>query len=307
MPRMSFSFRLRARKVPAYGELRALIDMPDVVCEEEKPEKFVCVHLYRPLISTRSVEVSWDRGWLPFSKDTLEVRILANACAEDFALAMHILTRVASSLDVPVEDPEGMSLSITDLQAKFGEAWAAEMIEATANALARVASMKDEVAVPGPRRSFHVGPEVLKRLQVGTPGFHDRLVASMRRLQWIDGWVDDSAPAAEAKEATDGCYAASKMLVGGAFVLSVWVPNKEILLTPVDYVTFKSAAPDDQLILVPWSAIPELAGGLAEPLDEKHLLLKPCSDMEWTSLLERALEIAVPAGELKGLAGGAKA
>ena len=108
------------------------------------------------------------------------------------------------------------------------------------------------------------------------------------------GWVDDSATEDEAKEATDGCYAASKMLVGGSFVLSVWVPNKEILLTPVDYVTIQSDAHPDGLIIVPWSALPDLAGALAEPLDEKHLLLKRASDAEWTALVEKALTIAVP-------------
>ena len=302
---MSFSFRLRARKVPTYAELRALIDMPDVVCEEEQPEKFDCVHLFRPLVSTRSVELSWARSWLPFSKDMLEVRILVNACAEDFALAMQIITRVATSLDVPIECPEGEAMSIAECRDRFGETWAAESIEATANALARVAAMDTmgEVTVPGPRRAFYVGPSVLKRLQASTPGFHDRLISCMRRLQWIDGWVDDSATEDEAKEATDGCYAASKMLVGGSFVLSVWVPNKEILLTPVDYVTIQSDAHPDGLIIVPWSALPDLAGALAEPLDEKHLLLKRASDAEWTALVEKALTIAVPSEKLKAQMG----
>lgn len=60
-------------------------------------------------------------------------------------------------------------------------------------------------------------------------------------------------------------------------MLSVWVPKKEILLTPVGYVTFKTAGPKDDLVIVPWSAIAELAGAGAEPLDEKHLRLLPCS------------------------------
>lgn len=248
--------------------------------------------------------MSWERSRIPFTKDTLEVRILANACAEDIALALHVVTSVAVSLGASIEEEEGHSHAIASFRATFDDAWTHALMERTASALAAMAA-KDLVTVPGPRRDFFVGNAMLQRLEAGTPGFHERLASAMRRLQWIDGWtVEDSTSNASSDRTRKGCYAASRMLVGGTFVVSVWLPDAEILLAPVDYVGLSSDVKLSDLVAVPWDAITQLAGPHAEPLDEKHLLVRPCSGKAWKTLMSKARAVGLSPEALKARAKG---
>jgi hypothetical protein len=127
---VSFSLYLKGRKLPAYAELSGRLGLEDLRCEEEKTDiREGYLHLYRKHVSTRSIELALEPGKLPFSKGTLQVRILTGSCKEDFELALRAVEQAALLLNASIEPEDAEAISIIDFRKEYGADWVAGMIE----------------------------------------------------------------------------------------------------------------------------------------------------------------------------------
>jgi hypothetical protein len=227
------------------------------------------VHFHRVRRSTRGVGVRID-------DDGFDIALNTMASPEDCQLAIDLATALGkvTSQSVLPEDSEE-PIDVSELRARFGEAWAQEHSRWGADVTLRIAAEKGPVTLGGPYRPFHVGPRLIAQLRTpGDSGADQRLMDAMRRAQYahLDGWF---------------C----------ANVMGIQAGNDVIKVTPfgpeVAYlfpaVQFLVLMPNDKdLYYLPYERLPEVAASHFEWLDESQALVKSHSYGEYKSLIERA-------------------
>jgi hypothetical protein len=253
------------------GGLRYEEDLPAGTAEAWPP---MCVHLYRPGISTRSVEVCRAGG-------AVKVRLLACSAPEDYALGLSLVCMVAELAGAPVRPQDGDEIAARDLCDRYGPAWVARQVAAGARILAAFVGERGLVTMRGPVRDFHVGKRLLDELRDGAPGtFAERLLAAFRRSQHVDPERYYQAHPIEVA-AADGTR---------TLEVAMWTQSSiGHLFSPVDYVFLMAREQDGgDMLVVTFDAVPEIAGDRCAFLDERQLLVEPVGEQEWSELSERA-------------------
>jgi hypothetical protein len=278
---VSFSFSVATAAPPPLADIVDHLGDGDLRFEEDelaraaKPWPPGCVHLYRPGISTRPVEVCHRQG-------AVTVRLLACSAHEDYALGVSFARVTAELAGAPVRPEDaGGEVAAGELEQRYGPAWAAGELESGARVLAKVVRERGLVTVRGPVRDFHVGARLLAELQDGpAAAFPERLLAAMRRTQYVDPERYYEASPVEV-DADDGA---------GRLQVVVWTPSATgYLFSPVDYVFLMTREKDGgEMVVVPFAAVPEIAGERCVFLDERQLLVEPVSEQDWPVLAARA-------------------
>ena len=69
----------------------------------------------------------------------------------------------------------------------------------------------------------------------------------------------------------------------------VWLPDEHLVLSSVDHVALRAG--ENDAVVVPFDALPELAAGVGELLDECQWLVRPVPADDWARIVARAREI----------------
>jgi hypothetical protein len=253
------------------GGLRFEEDLP---AGGAKPWPPMCVHLYTPGVSTRSVEVCYAGG-------AVKVRLLACSAPEDYRLGLCLVRVVAELAGAPIRPEDGGELAANELHDRYGADWVAGQVSADAGILAALALERGQVTMRGPVRDFHVGKRLLDELRDGpAPPFAERLLAAFRRTQYVDPERYYEAQPIEVT-AADGTR---------TLEVARWAPSSiGYLFSPVDYVFLMAREQDGgDMLVVTFDAVPEIAGDRCAFLDERQLLVEPVGEQEWSDLSERA-------------------
>lgn len=278
---MSFSFSVVTATPPPLASIVDRIDVKDLRFEEgEEVAKGaawppMCVHLFRPGVSTRGIEVCHASGGV-------KVRLLACSAPEEHELAVRFVRAAAELAGSRVRPQDAGELAVEELDGRYGAEWAAHQVRAAALLMARLARERGLVTVRGPVRDFYLGERLLTELETGAEAdpeeaFPERLLDAMRRTQYVD---------------PERYYEASPIRVdsGGGLRVAVWTPSRiGHLFTPVDYVFLMAREQDGgEMLVVPFGAVPEIAGDRCSFLDERQILVEPVSERDWTVLGQRA-------------------
>jgi hypothetical protein len=234
----------------------------------------MCVHLYTPGISTRGVE-------LCHAGDAVKVRLLACSAPEDYELGLRLVRVLAELAGAPVRPDDAGELAAGELDGRYGAEWAAGQIASAAGALAALVRERGQVTMRGPVREFHVGRRLLAELdEQDGEKFPERLLDAFRRSQYVDPERYYEANPVEVA-ASDGRR---------TLEVVVWAPSSiGYLFSPVDYVFLMAREQDGgDMLVVPFDAVPEIAGDRCVFLDERQLLVEPVGEEEWSGLSERA-------------------
>jgi hypothetical protein len=246
----------------------------DLTAGGATPWPRMCVHLYTPGVSTRSVEVCYARG-------AVKVRLLACSAPEDYHLGLRLVRVVAELAGAPIHPQDGGEIAATDLHDRYGAEWVAGQVSAGAGVLAALAAEHGQVTMRGPVRDFHVGKRLLDELRDGSaPRFAERVLAAFRRTQYVDPEHYYEAHPIEVA-AADGTR---------TLEVAMWAPSSiGYLFSPVDYVFLMAKEQDGgDVLVVTYDAVPEIAGDRCAFLDERQLLVEPVGEREWSELSERA-------------------
>jgi hypothetical protein len=285
---VSYTLTVRAPTAPRWRALRDALALPGLrLLAEPTGEAWPAggLDVYREELSTRATEVRWHAG-------ELTVVIHTFASPDDFALGL----RLADAAAGLVGDGAGVRVG-TDY---FGEVARAELHrlhgadfihEQATSAVDAMASLVRErngpVAIPGPKRSCYIGPRLLAELEAAGPAreLPDRVLATLRRVQWglPPGFRDAGVFASRG----DGAQ-------GRETHFAIWLPGQDLFFPYVDYVALRAA--QGEVVMVPFSALPGLAGEHASPVDECQLLVRAVALDAWPELVARARPLAASSG-----------
>ena len=304
---MSFSFYVRVPQAPDYRAVMRSVGLSDIRCEEGEPTKSSASagankadrgkygkgegaatmrvpwppgirHFYRPGLSARGAEVSYEKG-------TFQVRILTLSAPEDYDLAMRLAEAVARLAGVKESDPEDDDpFPIEELRSRYGDEWVRNTNRA---GLAVVRTMAGEdktntLTLSGPVRPFHLGQRLLGELEAAGPEDEllDRLIQAMRSVQNVD---EEEYYFANVMEAKKGEEEDAPKITFTAFG-----PGVRYLLPDVKYLVLVGEEGEEPLFL-PAEKLPELLPeGNWSWLDEKQMLVEPIDEDDWPEFLERA-------------------
>jgi len=139
--------------------------------------------------------------------------------------------------------------------------------------------------IAGPHRCTHFGERLLARIPSGPQDeqFPQQVLELLREVQYLD--VDRYCEARVLRLADEG---------GADFTVSAWAPETAYLFPPVEFLALES---EDDVVFVPFEAVPRLAGEFCRWLDARTLLVEAIGREEWKVLLSHAEQMAVtPAG-----------
>ena len=279
---MSFSFHLAAPTPPDYQAILFGVNLTDVEQVEddgptEGPWPEDVLHFYRPGLSTRGVEVAWE-------KEQFSVCILTLSSAEDYDLALRFVESAAVILGGDVEPEDGDPFPVEELRERYDEEWGRQTNEAGVVTLrALVADDENTMMMSGPMRPFHIGSALVEELdELGpTEEFQDRLLEAMRQVQNID--PDDYFPA-EAMEIGKNDEPEKTVTV------AAWGPDVSYLFPDVDYLVLLDE--DRDPIFIPYEMLPEILEEGWTFIDERQMLVEAIPGEDWPALLEKAVLFA---------------
>ena len=225
-------------------------------------------HLFREGVSTRTTEITVDEA-------EFAIRMFSMASPEDVALAVALAEYVAEHAGVERVDSEQAGAITPDQIATYYSAdWADKQLVSGHGVLsAIVRERKETIEIPGPHRSFCLGPRVL--LQLGPDKPHLRLLEAIRRVQWIP-------------VRTAGTFLATAKSDQREIKLAVWL-GEEVVFPAVDFagISADPHADKPEVFLIPASRVPELAGERWTPIDERQGLLEDFGN-DWPALVAAA-------------------
>jgi hypothetical protein len=281
---MSFSFYVASPTLPRLGEVLDALPC-DVRCTEETrsqegdlfdrnahwPDRRL--HFYRDAISTCAVEVYWQDG-------QFQVRVFAFAVPEEYELALAFAECFARRAEAGIRPEDADELPFNEVRACYGPSWAATQVEALFSMLPVMVRQADSVCqLPGAVRPFYLGPRLLGELEAAGPAAEltSRLIEAMRRVQYVDPeeYFCGSAIEVSAKDSDE------------SFTVAAWGPEVNYLFPSVDYLAVIEGEQGSHF-MIPYEALPEVAGDRWRWLDEAQTLVEAFSPEEWPALLERA-------------------
>ena len=290
---MSCLLTLAPASPPPRDALVDALALPDLqVTAREGGDWDGVVHLARVGLSTRSTELSWKAG-------RFEVRVLSLAAPEDGALAVRAVEGAAALTGLSeVETELHGTIPVAELSRTHDARW----IESLAASGARTVSTlvregRGPIEIPGPMRSFYLGPRSLARLAGPLESLHHRLIEALRRVQWLE--AQHPAASRFVARGDDG---------EGEFSFATWM-GRPIFLPAVDRVLIDvgmgvrrvagSGAGSGtgsgtrgevsrEVFLVPAEVVPELAGVHFTPLDERQGTIDGYTETAWAALVAAA-------------------
>ena len=272
---MSYSFYVRTDLRPAVADVLARIDFPDVVAPDARgawPDG--TLHIYRAEISTRATEITYE-------DHAFQVRILALASPEDYELALRVVEHLAVLTGSQVESQDDITCPAEKLRDTYDTTWVKRLTDSNLNIIGHFAKNEGKtVTIVGPVREFHIGPRLFAELEEGGPadGLPQRILEAIRRTQYRD--LSGYAGAAIIEVTTSD---ESKTIK-----LSVWEPDRPTHFSNVGYIHLVPNNKPDNIFLVPFEALPQLAGSRFAYLDERQCLVEAVASDEWPALLREA-------------------
>ena len=249
------------------------LHISDLRCSEDVPPPGTIWpagiwHLFREGVSTRTTEITVD-------ETEFAIRIFSMASPEDVELAVALAEYVAEHAGVElVSSEQGGSLTPDAIAEYYSAAWAEKQLVSGHHVLSAVVrDRKETIEIPGPHRSFCLGPRVL--LQLGPDQPHLRLLEAIRRVQWIP-------------VRTAGTFLANAKSDQREIKLAVWL-GEEVVFPAVDFagISADPHAEKPEVFLIPAARVPELAGERWTPIDEKQGLLEDFGG-DWPALVAAA-------------------
>ncbi len=277
---MSLEFAVLASKRPVYRDVIRAVAVSGLVCAEDVgadeawPDE--SLHFHRHGVSCREIGIGYAEG-------AFRIGVPAFAAAEDFDLAIRFAESFAEQCDSVIETEEGETLSPGRARDTLNDEWIRERIEAwTEKLFAMVRREQGCYQIPGPVRSFYIGPRVSSELTEGAPAeeLSGRLAEAIRRVQYAyeDTHFAVSVMALRVK-GTDGEVTAS-----------AWGEGVAHLFAPVDFLVVGG----DRSLFVPYESLPEVAGDRLSWLDERQALVEAAEGEDWKGILQRAERHAAP-------------
>jgi len=284
---VSYQLRVTAAAAPGWRALRDAIGLPDVrvVPAEPGDDGWPAggLELCRAGRSTRSTEIVWDAG-------TLTITIRALASPDDCDLALRVAAGAAQLAGAATVDADYFgAVDLADLRRLHTADWMREQAVSGARALATlIRDGRGPLAMPGPQRSCWVGARLLAELEAAgpAPGFADRVLETMRRVQWDipAGFRDAGVFVSGGRGRGNGDGP------GRETRFAVWLAGENLVIPCVDYVALRVA--EGEIVMVPFGAVAQLAGPRGTLLDECQLLVRAMSDSDWAELVARARPLA---------------
>lgn len=284
---MSFSFYTTAYGPPQLAHLlTSADDHGDLQVAEELVDPWLegfAFHLHRDQLSTRGVELCWE-------SDQLQVRLLTLASPEDWELAFRVLEEATGGRGT-VRAEDGREESVEDLRSVFGGLCESTNEGGTRFLLERIEEGEAHLTLPGPVRSFCIGPRTMEELLSDGPReeLTDRLLDRIRHVQYTS----------EAEH----YYAASVLQASSEedvkFTLAAFGPGVRYLLPEVQFVALVSD--DDQELFLDYDGLLVLLSSWCRYLDERQVFVEALEGENWTFFLEIARSCAVdPLAFLEG-------
>ncbi len=279
---------LAAAAPPSWPALRDAIALDDVRTRPDEPSSDGSwpargLNLCRVGRSTRTTEVGWNGGKL-----TIAIRALPSPDDCDLALRVaEAAARLAGA--TTIEADYFGAVEIAELRRLHTADWMHEQAVSGTRILATlIREGRGPMSMPGPNRACFIGERLLAELEAAGPpdGLSDRVVATMRRVQW-------DVPA--------GFRDAGVFVSGGArdgdgpgrereTHFAIWLPDENLILPRVDYVALRVA--EGEIVMVPFAAVAGLAGTHATLLDECQLLVRAIAADDWKAIVARARPLA---------------
>ncbi|MEP6863103.1 MAG: hypothetical protein ABJE66_20925 [Deltaproteobacteria bacterium] len=246
------------------GDLRCTEDVPG----PDTPWPHGIWHLFREGVSTRTTEITVDES-------EFAIRMFSMASHEDVALAVALAEYVAEHAGAErVDSEQAGELTPDEMTAYYTVEWADQQLVSGHGVLsALVRDRKETIEIPGPHRSFCLGPRVL--LQLGPDKPHLRLLEAIRRVQWIP-------------VRTAGTFLATAKSDQREVKLAVWL-GEEVVFPAVDYagISADPNAEKPEVFLIPAARVPELAAERWTAIDERQGLIEDFGN-DWPALVEAA-------------------
>jgi hypothetical protein len=142
---VSFTFSVATASPPPLASIVGRLG-GGLRCEEDLPAGGtvpwppMCVHLYTPGASTRSVEVCYARG-------AVKVRLLACSAPEDYHLGLRLVRVAAELAGAPIRPHDGDEIAAIELRDRYGAEWVADQVSAGAGVLTALALEHGEVTM----------------------------------------------------------------------------------------------------------------------------------------------------------------
>jgi hypothetical protein len=277
---MSYELQVKAEHCPSASQLREALGLSDLGgMPEDLSEKWQeqGLYLFRRNVSTRLTSVAWV-------DDHVEVTVRASAAPEDCELALRVVEAVAELGGAhEIESEDFGTVALTQLRELHGTDWSERQTRTGASSIAAlIDDGRGPISMAGPVREIFIGSRMLRELREAGPAAElpTRMLAEMRRVQW----------AVPSQYRTAGVFLARpKHDQGKQTKLVIWLPDEHLVLSKVDHVALRAG--ENDTVLVPFDALPELAAGVGEPLDECQWLVRPASANDWARIVARAREI----------------
>ncbi len=280
---MSFIFSVRCPDPPDYRGTLAAVGLDDVLPEpnEEHPDggpwPVGVLHFYRPELSARGVEVSYEDS-------RFAARINTLASPDDYDLAMRFVEVIARQTRNPISPEDGKPFPWRELRQRYPAGWVRATNEHGAGAIRGMLAegQHDVLQLWGPYRPFCIGPRLMGELDAAGPAdeFLDRLTARMLAVQNVG----------------EEYFFANVMTVkpkkGKEFTCTAFGPGVRYLLPYVDRIAVV-AANRGELIEIPAAALADILTTPWEWLDEAQTLVEPVPEAEWAAVRRRARKHAV--------------
>ena len=271
---MSVTFSIPIDEIPDALDLEP--DVPGVDWIEDDPDLVAgSVHLYVHGSSTVVVTIAVSEAM------TLDVRVPLTASPADWALALDVVERAMEQADTAlVEVDGGEPVTQDELRALCNREWQGERAASAVRAL-RVLAESGVVRAPGPVRSTHIGPRVMAELTADNADDAEqgrRLIAVLRRVQWVTGPYDRAA----ALEVTDPG--------GTGFTVAVIGPLLRYVLPPTDRLLVENGnlADDAGELTIPADALASLPGVRFSWLDDGNRLMDAVPESAWSAVVAAA-------------------
>ena len=171
-------------------------------------------------------------------------------------------------------------VTLDELRALCNREWQHERAASAVRAL-RVLAESEVVRVPGPERSAHIGPRVMAEVTADDADDAEqgrRLIAVLRRVQWVTGPHDRAATL----EVTGP---------GGAgFTIAVIGPLLRYVLPPTDRLLVENGnlSNDAGELMIPADALASLPGVRFTWLDDGNRLMDAVPESAWPAVVAAA-------------------
>jgi hypothetical protein len=283
---VSYELHVAATAAPAWPALRQAIARDDLraLPRDDAADGWPArgLRLCRVGRSVRITEVDWLA-----SDGKLKVVLRALPSPDDCDLALRVVEAAARLAGAnTVEADYFGTIEVGELRKLHTADWMHEQAESGTRILADlIREGRGPMSMPGPNRSCFIGTRLLAELEAAGPPatLSERVLATMRRVQW-------EVPA-EFRDA--GVFESGKdEALGREVRFAVWLPDENLVIPRVDYVALRVTK--GEVMLVPFAAMPELAGRHGTLLDECQLLVRAMSSEDWEATVARARPLAKP-------------